>query len=279
MPNGSAGAKSSSSDRDIAGASLPRPVEYEQNLRQVVKRVRRGFAVALAISLAAHAALVAAPWSGTGSGARLPAAPPTIVARLLQADRPEATTPEIAPPLAHPETVAPAEALRPDATTAATQPASISELPAQPGPRRTETVALPPVPESASESASATSPSSPAASDDRAATSTTMAEPSSGPDRGPQLLEDIEPVFPVAAGNRGGRVTLRLVVSDQGAVETIEVLASSPPGLFDAAAMAAFGQARFSPGLKGGVAVRSEVRYDVTFAPIGRGSDTSGRTY
>jgi periplasmic protein TonB len=235
--------------------------------------------VALAISLAAHAALVAAPWSRTGSGARLPPVPPAVVVRLLQADRPAATTPEIAPPPAHPETVAPAEALRSDATTAARPSAPISELPAPPGPRPAATVALPPVPESASESASATSPSSPVANDDRAATSATMAEPSSGLDRGPQPLDDIEPVFPDQAGTRGGVVTLRLVISDRGAVETIEVVASSPPGLFDAAALAAFGHARFAPALKAGIPVRSEVRYDVSFAPIGRGSEASGRTY
>jgi protein TonB len=140
-------------------------------------------------------------------------------------------------------------------------------------------VALPPVLESASESASATSPSSPAANDDRAATSTTITEPSSGLDRGPQPLDDIVPVFPDQAGTRGGVVTLRLVISDRGAVEAIEVVASSPPGLFDAAALAAFGHARFAPALKAGIPVRSEVRYDVSFAPIGRGSEASGRTY
>jgi TonB family protein len=74
-------------------------------------------------------------------------------------------------------------------------------------------------------------------------------------------------------------VTLRLVVSDRGVVESVEVVRSSPPGLFDAAAVAAFGQARFSPGLKAGVPVRSEVLYEVSFAPVGRGSETSGRTY
>ncbi len=83
----------------------------------------------------------------------------------------------------------------------------------------------------------------------------------------------------MAAGARGGVVTLHLVISDEGVVESVEVVASSPPGLFDAAAVAAFGHARFSPGLKSGVPVRSEVQYEVSFAPIGRGGEVSGRTY
>jgi protein TonB len=130
-----------------------------------------------------------------------------------------------------------------------------------------------------SESASAAAPPHPDAGDGRAPVSAIAGSPSSGPDRGPQLLDDVEPALLAAAGPRGGVVTLRLLISDRGVVETVEVLASSPPGLFDAAAVAALSHARFSPGLKAGVPVRSEVRYELSIAPIGRGSEASGRTY
>ena len=103
--------------------------------------------------------------------------------------------------------------------------------------------------------------------------------PAAGLDRGPRPLDDIDPSFPVAAGNRGGTVTLRLVISEQGEVESIAVIHAVPPGLFDEAALAAFGRARFAPGLRGGIPVRSEVLYEVEFAPLGRGGDSSGRTY
>jgi len=100
-----------------------------------------------------------------------------------------------------------------------------------------------------------------------------------GVDRSPQPLDDISPATPAAAGLRGGTVTLRLVVSDRGVVESVEVVSSSPPGLFDEAARSAFANARFSPGLRGGVPVRSEVIYEVDFAALGRGTEASGRTY
>jgi protein TonB len=74
-------------------------------------------------------------------------------------------------------------------------------------------------------------------------------------------------------------VTLRLVISEQGEVESIVVVHAVPPGLFDEAALAAFGRARFAPGLRGGIPVRSEVMYEVEFAPLGKGTESSGRTY
>jgi protein TonB len=126
-------------------------------------------------------------------------------------------------------------------------------------------------------SASAAAPGRQDAVEARAAVAATGA--SSGLDRGPQPLDAIEPEVPEIAGPLGGLVTLRLVISDRGIVESIEVVRSSPAGLFDAAAIAAFGQARFSPGLKAGLPVRSEVTYEVSFAPVGRGTDSSGRTY
>jgi TonB family protein len=242
-----------------------------------VKPVPRGFAAALAISLAAHAGLIVVPWSGASAGGRTPSTPVVIVARLLDADKPEMTTSEAtaASPRSQPVGVT---VPRPDSPIVSEQSSSISESTTPSGPDAARSIVASPVFQP-SDSASGATPSLPDASEGRVSSSTSASESSSGLDRGPQPLDDIEPAFPAAAGTRGGTVTLRLVISDQGAVESIEVIGSSPPGLFDAAALAAFGHARFSPGLKAGVPVRSEVRYDVSFAPIGRGSSTSGRTY
>ena len=95
----------------------------------------------------------------------------------------------------------------------------------------------------------------------------------------PRPLDDITPDFPEAAGTRGGSVVLRLFINEAGGVDKIEVVRSSPPGLFEAAALAAFGSARFSPGFLAGVPVRSQVMYEVEFARQARDSAASGRTY
>ncbi len=100
-----------------------------------------------------------------------------------------------------------------------------------------------------------------------------------GLDPPPRPLDDIAPDFPEAAGTRGGSVVLRLFISETGAVDKIEIVRSTPPGLFDAAALAAFGSARFSPGFLAGVPVRSQVMYEVEFARQARDSSASGRTY
>jgi outer membrane biosynthesis protein TonB len=57
------------------------------------------------------------------------------------------------------------------------------------------------------------------------------------------------------------------------------VVRSTPPGLFDASALAAFGNARFAPGLLGGIAVKSQIVFEVAFAPQARDSAASSRGY
>jgi len=98
-------------------------------------------------------------------------------------------------------------------------------------------------------------------------------------DRGPELLDDIDASLPSGAGGRGGSVTVRLTISDQGTIERMQVLRSFPPGLLDEAALSALAKVHFSPGLRGGLPVRSEVVFEIDFAAIGKGNDVSGRTY
>ena len=95
----------------------------------------------------------------------------------------------------------------------------------------------------------------------------------------PRPLTDIDPAVPAEAGPRGGVVVLRLFINERGEVDKAEVLNSAPPGLFDASALEAFGNARFSPGYIAGVPVKSQVTFEVKFRGLGSGAATSGRTY
>ena len=62
-----------------------------------------------------------------------------------------------------------------------------------------------------------------------------------------QLIEDAGPVYPEAARGQGieGWVRLRYDITIDGRVENLNVLESSPPGVFDAAALAAVAQWRY----------------------------------
>ena len=66
-------------------------------------------------------------------------------------------------------------------------------------------------------------------------------------DPGPELLGDVEPVYPAEAGLREGTVVLRLLIGKTGTVDEVAVVRSMPKGLFEESALAAFSQARFSP--------------------------------
>lgn len=102
---------------------------------------------------------------------------------------------------------------------------------------------------------------------------------SGGLDPPPRPLTDIDPAVPAEAGPRGGVVVLRLYINERGGVDKAEVLNSEPLGLFDASALEAFGNARFSPGYFAGVAVKSQVTFEVKFRGLGNGTPASARTY
>ena len=98
-------------------------------------------------------------------------------------------------------------------------------------------------------------------------------------DPGPQLLEDVEPVYPAEAGLSEGSVVLRLLIGRSGAVDEVTVVRSSPKGVFDRSAVAAFSAARFSPGKVLGVPVKSQLTIEVHFTPVDRGANVSAPTY
>jgi len=84
-------------------------------------------------------------------------------------------------------------------------------------------------------------------------------------DERPLIRSSVEPVFPAHAQVASGRVLLRLLISEAGAVDQAVALSSAPPGVFDAAAVEAFAPARFTPGRKAGVAVRSALTLELRF--------------
>jgi len=84
----------------------------------------------------------------------------------------------------------------------------------------------------------------------------------------PRALREIRPDYPPEADRRrlSGSVKLQIKLEADGRVSDIEVVESTPPGMFDESALAAFRQARFSPAQRNGRPVRAriliEVKYD-----------------
>jgi protein TonB len=97
-------------------------------------------------------------------------------------------------------------------------------------------------------------------------------------DPGPRPLDDIEPAYPDVY-LREGTVVLRLLISETGHVDNVAVVRAEPRGVFEQAALEAFGKARFAPGLAAGTPVKSQITVEVSFVPINRGARVSGRTY
>jgi outer membrane biosynthesis protein TonB len=60
-------------------------------------------------------------------------------------------------------------------------------------------------------------------------------------------------------------------------VEDVTVVKATPPGFFEAAAIAGFRNARFTPGLLGGLGVKSRMVIEVEFMPTNRGGSVSGQ--
>lgn len=91
----------------------------------------------------------------------------------------------------------------------------------------------------------------------------------------PQIKVRVMPVYPEIAAlkNLGGRVIIRVFISETGSVDKVEVVQANPPGIFDDSAITAFRAAEFTPGMKGHKAVKSlmtlEVSYDGAEAPTG----------
>lgn len=83
----------------------------------------------------------------------------------------------------------------------------------------------------------------------------------------PEPIEEIELPFPGDAPKEvtRGRVVLRLMIHESGSVDAVVLVSAQPAGVFESAAVKAFSAARFTPGMKDGVPVKSQKLVDVVY--------------
>ena len=242
-----------------------------------VRHASTGLIAALAVSIAAHAAFMFSRWAGVSPGSASTATSSWMTARLVPAAKPAEVAVDPTPLSIDSDS-------RPIATAPdRPNPVTLTDVrPAINDPLPANAVASPAPPAAAAVAPAASAPrllpTETEPGNARLPTITATDGPS-GADRGPQLLDDIDPEIPNAAGVRGGSVTVRVVISDRGVVESAEVVRSTPAGLFDSVTLAAVAKTRFAPALRNGLPVRETATYEITFAPVGRGTDASGRTY
>lgn len=86
-------------------------------------------------------------------------------------------------------------------------------------------------------------------------------------ERRPHPLERIEIPVPESAAALSGSVMLRLRISESGQVDDASVVMSTGITEFEEAALEVFTQARFRPGYRAKLPVRSEMLIEVTLQP------------
>jgi TonB family protein len=100
------------------------------------------------------------------------------------------------------------------------------------------------------------------------------AEPKAGVPEGPHYYRGSEldygpapltPIEPAAAVKTPGRVIARVLINESGGADAVRIEASEPLAVFDEAVKAAFGAARYRPGMKEGRSVKSQMLVEVVF--------------
>ena len=83
----------------------------------------------------------------------------------------------------------------------------------------------------------------------------------------PQVAVHIDPEYPEAAARRmiSGTAVIRVFIGDDGKVDRTQLVSTDPPGFFELSAQQAFNVARYTPGVKGGRAVKSQLLIEVTY--------------
>ena len=84
-------------------------------------------------------------------------------------------------------------------------------------------------------------------------------------ERRPALAAPISPEYPAEAPAGGGYLVLKLLINEIGTVDRVAVLVSDPEGAFDQAAVSTFGGARFTPGMRHGVPVKSQMTIELKY--------------
>ncbi|MCC6472775.1 MAG: energy transducer TonB [Burkholderiales bacterium] len=91
--------------------------------------------------------------------------------------------------------------------------------------------------------------------------------PASALERSPVALHT--PPLPEPPASAAGRVSLRLLINAEGGVDQALVDESVPPGMFERWASLAFRKARFTPGLRAGEPVASQLRIEIVIGAAG----------
>jgi|GEM_PF-3778660 len=76
---------------------------------------------------------------------------------------------------------------------------------------------------------------------------------------------DIDLKYPQSIDGMGGYVMLRLFINATGKVDRVLIIKSEPAGVFDDAAKSAFEKALYSPGIKNGLPVHSQMLIEARF--------------
>lgn len=96
-------------------------------------------------------------------------------------------------------------------------------------------------------------------------------------DRYPRPLGAMRSRYPPEASGAMGEVTVLLAIDASGRIFERTVVDAQPPGVFDAAALAAFEELAFEPGMREGRAVRSRLLVKLRFSPsLGVAPDGAG---
>ncbi len=99
---------------------------------------------------------------------------------------------------------------------------------------------------------------------------------SKGLDVAPHVRGGLDIEYPDHAGYLEGLVVLNLFLDDVGNVDDVILVRASPPGVFEEGAIKAVRQARFSPGVRLGFAVNSQLLIEINFSPTNRGAEVGG---
>lgn len=83
---------------------------------------------------------------------------------------------------------------------------------------------------------------------------------------------DLDP--PAGVPARNGNVVARILISEHGRADKVQILASDPEGEFDRIVIDAFAAAQYRPGVKNGRPVRSQLTVEIKFEP----HDADGET-
>ena len=84
----------------------------------------------------------------------------------------------------------------------------------------------------------------------------------------PRPTVQIDPAYPRVAPTDGGYLVLELLIDETGSVDRVNVAVAEPEGFFEQTAIDAFAAARFTPGRRNGVAVKSRTWVELRFHPL-----------